>query len=389
MKPLPLPAAMLSFALAFVLAPLTSCTPGPQEDSKESAVKGATVETSARSSESSTTASSTSDTSEKPPAGATENKKAIPVLEHVSWSPIRMDGNLETWKDGVPKGWFVNEKFRDHVKSVKKSGSGSTAIQFEPNGEDYVMAVRRISRNLSGQTVRVKARGKASEPNSLYVALVYRCAGNEGFHSRSHSGNGQWETMEFEAQLPPDIEPNTLMIRVGVRPTSTSKAQADDIGLSIKQARKAHMIDVGGTFDEWVGNVPRGWYVNPLLELQVRRAEGSLDGSTCLKLTPLPDRYVESIRRIYRDDLVGRHVAVTASVKTEEADALYVALTYLMDGKEQVITRNHSGSSQWETIRLDTTISKEADAESVRLKVGVRPGKSTSALVDNVRIGVF
>ncbi len=388
MKPLRFPAVILPLAVALVLVPLLSCTPGAREDSEGTATTGASVEASTGSSENQATAQVLTD-AEKTTAGTAEGKKEAPAIEYVSWSLTRIDGDLETWKDGVPKGWFVNKKFKDFVKAVKKSGSGSTAIGFEPNGQDFVMAVRRISRDLSGQTVRVKARGKASEPNALFVALVYESAGGEGFHSRSHSGNGQWETMEFEAILPPDIEPNTLMIRVGVRPTSKSKAQADDIDLGLKQARKAHMIDVGGGFDDWLGNVPRGWYVNPLLELQAKRAEGSPDGSSCLRLMPLPDRYVEAIRRIYRDDLLGRHVAVTANVKAEEADAFYLALTYRLGGNEQVITRTHPGSKEWETVRLDTTLPREADAESVRIKVGVRPGKTAQILVDDVRLGVF
>ena len=139
------------------------------------------------------------------------------------------------------------------------------------------------------------------------------------------------------------------------------------------------LID-NGSFEEWERNRPVGWTPR-----HVRRSDDAVRGDYSAKL--LSEGYASLVQHLAdSEQLLGKEIKASAIVKAfDDYDIVRFSLRYQLDDKWVINESRHTGSGDWETLEIVTTIPQEADPTTihVRLVMDVPDGEQM-AFIDEV-----
>lgn len=142
-----------------------------------------------------------------------------------------MNGNFESWKDGLPASWTLENDIV--FKAMDDPMEGKTCIQTGP-GYYYnqISQPVTVSGDISGKIVRFTAWARASEKDT--VRLILEFPNGEQISGASHPGDGQWHLIEISHTLRKDRSPKRFKAILNHYGRPDRSARFDDARMVIK-----------------------------------------------------------------------------------------------------------------------------------------------------------
>ena len=168
--------------------------------------------------------------SEKSGVLEAEGISAVPKLD--SPRQILRNGSFEEWKGECPEGW-VTTPFTTLVKS-EDARQGTAAIELPPGSEgNYALLQQRLPPNLivPGGTLTITACARADAPNQFIVKLMYKRQNDTQTARAAHPGNGRWEAVSLEVNVPNDVSPSTFVLQLLRRPNTEGRVLIDEVSV--------------------------------------------------------------------------------------------------------------------------------------------------------------
>ncbi|MCC6796690.1 MAG: SGNH/GDSL hydrolase family protein [Candidatus Hydrogenedentes bacterium] len=143
------------------------------------------------------------------------------VSESPPLTPLFTRADFEKENNGAPSGWWVSN--REHVvRSADAVSNSAITWTLAPNDKDATRLVKTIDADLSGETMEVVAKVKASAIDTFTVAITGKSEGKEFSFASTNTASGEWETVRRVVQLPKVVDTSTLNARLMLSPHATA-----------------------------------------------------------------------------------------------------------------------------------------------------------------------
>jgi hypothetical protein len=246
-------------------------------------------------------------------------------------------------------------------------------------------------RALKTRGMAVYCTGDLMMRTALFVAVIFVAAGLifSGCNAPSSTGASKAPDTAKQAKDKSDAKPS--------QPPKPSDKKDKDA----KDAKKKPMTPVepvkitwgsnvlkNASFNEWAPEGPTGW-VGLETESNKPVVGTKVDGGGVSM--PMPEgTNIAYIKQKVSDPQVvpGAHLRFGATVKTANAEQLYIALSYIANHKEEKIRLVAKQLGDWQELSKDIVLPKEADPKSVQFFVFRKPGATGEVLVKDVFVQV-
>lgn len=147
-------------------------------------------------------------------------------------------------------------------------------------------------------------------------------------------------------------------------------------------ASQARTIIFNDTFGDKKGKLPGAWHPLPKTDLE---SDISSRGEEGLILSPPMGEYATGFETFLQDLTIhlGRMLEICLEAQSEETDTLGINLYFIRNGETVGYSRNHPGNGAWMELVHKVTLPEDADPESVRLLIRLRPGATRPAIIRN------
>lgn len=147
------------------------------------------------------------------------------------------NGGFEDWSETEPIGWELRDPYhRRFVSScTSEPQEGKVCLEFTP-GYNYTFVRQSVvfADPLAGKILRVKARAKSSDRNSVTIRL--EIGKGKKFRSAPHPGDGQWREMEQAYRFPENWDLTSCTVELGAGNDPVHPVYFDDVRITIDQS---------------------------------------------------------------------------------------------------------------------------------------------------------
>jgi hypothetical protein len=295
------------------------------------------------------------------------------------------NGSFEYLRDdGTPGGWAVTEglvtsadgpaQHGEHALTLASSGdnygilSYNTPVAAADLGKEFRVSAWAISAShwklamdveavQNGETVQLGRKGWSEAPDD-------------------------WQPLELTAELPADIDPESVRVRfvVAKEPGLTFKLDNVRAEIALLGNRSFEAKDEDGR--------PLGWGVSPASTIQETGDANAIDGNEVLTLESVGDSWavVAQPLAVTADDL-GRDLTVAAHGQAPISRGMFIGVRCSVDGEDTDLGMEPwlGVTSEWTQVQSTVTLPEDADPSSVQLRIIVRDEAGHRYLIDNVQ----
>lgn len=146
--------------------------------------------------------------------------------------PVIRNGEFEAWSDdGTPSGWSVTAEAAERklARVPAEPRRGTHALEIGPAPQVQELEQRVAVRATRGGRIRFRARALAGRRGDAALGLRYLYRGTTMTAEAVHPGGGQWKDLMLAADIPGDLESDSVTLYVKRAPGGTDPVRFDSV----------------------------------------------------------------------------------------------------------------------------------------------------------------
>jgi len=309
-------------------------------------------------------------------------KVAVPDFD----ANLAKNGSFEMLRDdGTPRGWAVAPNGIATVTS-ESAPHGENAITIESTEESYGILAYRVPVAAAdlGKHMQVSAAGMSDSHWNMTMALEAVQGGEKTQLARTGWGEapGTWARVKLDTELPSDIDPASLEVRIVVKNEAGHTFQLDDLRASVA-------VLTNGSFELTADEGrPGGWAVAPIEMIRPSDSVDAYDGDRVLGVESSDEGWIVVARKlaISAGDL-GRKLTVAARAKTPMDRGMFLSVQCNVNGEVTELGNQPwpESAERWTQVQTTIDLPQDADPDSVQARIKIRNEGGLRYYIDDVQ----
>ncbi len=152
---------------------------------------------------------------------------------------IERNPGFEAWNENHPAGWNVPGPSAPFVQRSADAYAGQAALAMLESPDQVAVGQSFDEGYASGSVIEASAQGKAASPNQLVLVLDYACVEGQKHVEARHPGGGVWAPMTLHEELPRNVVPGSIALRILRNPGQPGTVVVDDVKASLFGVRES------------------------------------------------------------------------------------------------------------------------------------------------------
>ncbi|NUM56307.1 MAG: hypothetical protein HUU46_21935 [Candidatus Hydrogenedentes bacterium] len=214
---------------------------------------------------------------------------------------------------------------------------------------------------------------------TLLISIVYGCSGGDTTGP---------SPVDSGTPVPPPLSP--VAAPKPVEPGAAAPAPAEPVATpapaptATTAPAALFPLLAPEEFGKEKNGAPQDWWVSAPARVSVADEKAAGDAPAWV-IAPDAKEDTRLVRTIYAN-VGGERLEVKGLVKSAEAGVVTVAIAGKSEGREIFASTTNKGGDAWEEFRVTTDLPKVIDKDSLAVRVGLKPGAKSPALLSAIAI---